>query len=59
LNFDAVSNKSYTIKQRADFDSGTWSRWQDFAALTSNTSVAFPRQPQTHRFFSPGDPCLP
>jgi sialidase-1 len=60
LNFDAVSNKSYTIKQRADFDSGTWSRWQDFAALTSNTSVAFPAPTtNTTGFFRLVTPCLP
>jgi sialidase-1 len=37
LQFDAVSNKTYTVQHRASLISGAWSRYADVSALPSNT----------------------
>ncbi|HNQ74802.1 MAG TPA: exo-alpha-sialidase [Verrucomicrobiota bacterium] len=60
LSFDGVANKSYTIEQRADWHTAEWSRWRDFAALTSNTLIATPLPPTNAAgFFRLVTPHLP
>lgn len=42
LQFNAVSNKSYTVQHRPDPASGAWSRYADVPALSSNALIEVP-----------------
>lgn len=45
LNFDGVSNKTYTVQYRGLAEAGGWQRLADVGPLLSNTVVAIPLAP--------------
>ncbi|HMJ91397.1 MAG TPA: right-handed parallel beta-helix repeat-containing protein [Candidatus Acidoferrum sp.] len=60
FQFDAQSNKSYTVQYRTSFSTGTWLRLQDFAPAESNRTVAVTNSPaDPARFFRVTTPQQP
>jgi sialidase-1 len=60
LNFDGISNKSYTVQYRAALNTGSWQPLTNVATLVTNSAVAIP-VPATNaaRFYRLTTPQLP
>jgi hypothetical protein len=60
LQFDGVSNKSYTVQFGDAPDSRSWQRLTDVTVMPSNSAVAIPvSTTNTARFFRLATPQLP
>ena len=51
LQFNAVSNVSYTLQHRASFSTGAWLNLQSIAAAPSNRTVIITNTPGGPRFY--------
>lgn len=60
LNFEAISNRSYTVQHRTNLGSGMWLRFVDYAAMPSNVLIQLPiNRSNPVDFFRLATPQLP
>lgn len=60
LEFDGISNKSYTVQHRGNVSGGGWQKFTDYAALPSNALIHLPVPPTNGaNFFRLTTPQLP
>ncbi len=60
LNFQAISNKTYTVQTRTNLLADTWRQFLNITATTSNTVIALPVNPTNGtQFFRVVTPLVP